>query len=361
MAVSVGGPDFIRIEPSDPYTKFNKGVLDTHPTTTSTSEIMPASQIENFRNERVAKNWSWKFDFDGKGYHYVFESGKTTTISCWFNLRKFQGKLTDPYGPAMGLIVMKKKTSILRLRIGNDSIIEFGALAPFYLNTLDGRDKPYKGVFSPYSMGCGIKIGKIGGGAIAIASTVGGNRKASMSCTLNTDYKFNLNTWYLLSFEISNFSTGVMTLKVFVNDNLELTTFVKWFSTWGKNRVSGRTEYLASSKRVIHNRRIDNEIIAMPGFKAANQDVLPNATSWTHVFSHKLPYPDILDDLLAPNNYISNISTAPSHWGWDGKLFKSESVEINANSYIEYGTIYIYNTPYNIAHFNNTKLKYLSI
>jgi len=355
MAVSVGGPDFIRIEPSAPYTKFNKGRLNAYPNITSTSNIMPAGIADDFRHNAYPGAWKWAFDTNMNGYIF---SGKTTTISSWFNLRQFQTKIVPS-----GYPVMKKKSSILRIQMSNDSYIEFGAMAPFYMNMSTGT-KPYKGVFSPYSMGCGIKMGSEGGGAI-LAVNGGGN--ARMSCSLNTDYKFNLDTWYLLSFEISNFLTGILTFKIFVNDNLELTTFVPWVSPWGRNRVSGQwgndLGNPSDQHRKFYKRRWN--CIAMPGFKTSTQSVLPTSESWTQMFSHKNNFPDSLEEYFLPPNNIQSISTAPYLWGNYGingaNTVKTEFSEINSNSFIEYGTIYIYKTPYNIAHFNNTKLKYLSL
>jgi len=119
-------------------------------------------------------------------------NSKYYSASVWVKIIDFPNKFeTKPGWSTNEVNIRKKKTKIVRLVykpnynvwIEKSGCIDFGAMGPYYW--YDG-DTPYRGSFSPISLGVAMKFPY-------------SNGKNSMNFSLYSDYIYSLNTWYLIT------------------------------------------------------------------------------------------------------------------------------------------------------------------
>ena len=144
------------------------------------------------------------------------------TVSLWVKVVQFPTKYNgtrsyrcedDPEYPGTpGLVTRVKRASLAKFDYSYsgtgtqyNGFIQFGAMAPYYKNASGTPN--YKSVFSPISFGAAI--------CCHIYRT-----------SVYTDYKFNLNEWYLLTLQLESNTTFDSTnqnlnVKMFVNDSQE--------------------------------------------------------------------------------------------------------------------------------------------
>lgn len=204
------------------------------------------------------------------------------TISQWVKVDDFPKKFVD--NPGFSKTVRAKSMCFTKFWYDTiDSfpglsagIIEFGAMAPYYIKN-DGDFNKY--AFSPFSFGVRLSYGD------------SEHRGAGKSDSIYTDYKFNLGEWYLLTMEISEIERGIdvtsFLLKLYVNDQLEATA-VTDAAPWARSNYSYKSTGLYAKH---HNKRRGGRVAAEPGFLPATVgggkplDKIKNST--THGFNRR--------------------------------------------------------------------------
>jgi len=270
------------------------------------------------------------------GSIYTVNTAATTiyTISLWVRIVSFPTKYdrTKAVNRGNTNTTKTKRASLARFNFSSSNWwkqgwIEFGAMAPYYLN--NNNIKNYKSIFTPISFGAAIS----------------GPKKIY---SVYTDYKFNLNQWYLVTYQIQsndNFSNLVaqsITAKIFVNEiqeNIAACNGIAW-------RQSHRQNTSRTATTVPKRKR--GAVAAQPGFlNRATGGVVPNFSSQSIYLKS---FPD-----LTNLNYISyspiktfgssyfrakNGVTNPSNVG--GR----STTQYQIGSGINFGQTYIYNTAF---------------
>jgi hypothetical protein len=204
-------------------------------------------------------------NFTSKFYN-VEGSLNRYTISQWVKIDNFPRKQHNES------IIRKKRTSISRYDFmsGGEGLtngfIEFGAIAPYYRDI--DNNYLYQYQVEPFSFG--VCIGFDSGYMIS----------------LYTDYKFQLETWYMLTVEFTseNFNdpTTYKNVSMYVDNNKEYTGLFLG-KPW-------------SSKALQRNKRINNynrtagfdeqHLAVFPGFKLFNLDGLKATQTWNLLFNN---------------------------------------------------------------------------
>jgi hypothetical protein len=196
-----------------------------------------------------------------KFYNLNIDGLQKYVISQWVKINNFPRKLYK------GNPVRKKKTSISRYDFKDTNIpgltsgfIEFGAIAPYYTDGVNFEGL-YKGVFSPFSFGVCIS-----------------NYKYPVS--LYTDYSFQLETWYMLSVEITfeagavNQAESVKGVRLWVDDKAQPTALFLG-KPWGnKIKNTGKTN---RNKGNSGGARSGNIFANVPGFLDYNKNSIPSS------------------------------------------------------------------------------------
>ena len=222
----------------------------------------------------------------------------------------------------------KKRTSISRYDFIDtaseglkNGFIEFGAIAPYYRNS--DNNYIYKTQFDPISLG--VCIGFDGGYMVS----------------LYTDYKFRLETWYMVTVEITseNFSdpSSTKNVSMYVNNNNEYTgLFIgKPWSSKANQRNKRINDY---SRNAGYN---GYHLAVFPGFKLFNAEGLRATQTWNLLFNNFVNIYEMNYASFSPIRGISgntNSVQTIDKYGNDTKL----------NSRIDFGRIDIYGGDFNI-------------
>jgi len=201
-------------------------------------------------------------------------------------------------------------------------------MAPYYRNA--SNVKNYKSTFSPLSFGAAICC-------------------AHYQASVYTDYKFNLNEWYLITIQLqsnSTFASGGQTLnvKMFVNnsqENIAQCLGIAWKQS-AKNGSTGHSK----------TKRAQGFVAGQPGFyNCATGGTVSNASSQSIYYENFMnlarlnciSYSPILQfgyqgvgDIGGNNGVNTPIQSATNH-----------SSTFQVGSSINFGQTYIYNTTFN--------------
>lgn len=278
------------------------------------------------------------------------------TISLWVKVVQFPTKYSntrsqkhqsDPDRPGTsGLVTKSKRAGLARFDYsysgtGNqyNGYIQFGAMAPYYKNASGTPN--YKSTFSPISFGAAICCAKY-------------------QTSVYTDYKFNLNEWYLITIQLqsnSNFASGGQTLnvKMFVNNSQENIAQCLGIA-WKQNAKSGSTGH---SKI----KRAQGFVAGQPGFyNCATGGTVSNASSQSITYNYFMnlarlnciSYSPILQFGGQGVSYIegNNGTNTP------GQSAVGHSSTFQVGSSINFGQTYIYNTAFNSSLYTQFKSLY---
>jgi hypothetical protein len=264
------------------------------------------------------KNLSSKFyTIEGELSRYV--------ISQWIRINDFPRHIR----PFTENVFRKKRTSISRYDFIDPSsegltrgFIEFGAIAPYYKDSDNNYINQYR--FDPISLG--VCIGFDGGYMVS----------------LYTDYKFRLETWYMVTVEITseNFSdpSSYKNVKMWVNNNNQETALFLG-KPW-------------SSKANQRNRR-SNNYDRTAGFGGQRLAVFPKFTTYWPIREFKT---NQIWNLLF-NNFVNiyemNYASFSPIRGISGNTNSVQTInkygnDTKLNSRIDFGRIDIYGGDSNI-------------
>jgi hypothetical protein len=270
---------------------------------------------------------------------YQLNTAATTTytISLWVKIVSFPTKYDGTKGKTRNSYqsTKSKRAALARFNYTTDGNpngqIEFGAMAPYYT---DDNDALYKSVFEPISFGVSIKSYS--------------NDKIWVE-SVYTDYKFNLNKWYLVTIQLdSNSNMSVLTnqtmnKKIFVNgiqENVAYYGGIPWNYRSSSNNTDGTS---------IQSRRKRGAVAGGPGFyNCYSRGVVNNFPSVLTTFRHFFN--------LANLNYIS-FSPIKKFIG-DGSSKMPKSFFPYKGSGINFGQTYIYNKQYDNTLYTNFKSLY---
>lgn len=273
------------------------------------------------------------------GSIYTINTATSTvyTISLWVKIVSTPAvyNSTRSFDTGGTLSTKSKRLALARFNYSSSNLnrrgwIEFGAMAPYYLN--NSNVKNYKSIFAPISFGAAIA------GAKRIYSVY-------------TDYKFNLNQWYLVTLQIessSNFgvlTNQTVTTKMFVNNTQENIAQFQGIAWRQNNRRN------SANNDLLLVRRKRGAVAAQPGFlNRATGGTVSNASSQSFMFKY---FPDLgnlnyisyspLKKLDGPGGNADNMnngSTSPMLFG------SNASSTYQKGSGINFGQTYIYNTAF---------------
>jgi hypothetical protein len=241
------------------------------------SDNIDKGPVMEFKNQNAYASPLYNLS-DYSTYYY--------TVSVWVNMVSFPTEYKEETIQRDHTHVTKTKRAALcrfNYRTGVTSgFIEFGAMGPYYLDS--SNNKTYKSVFEPISFGA------------SISPQAGGKTNS-----VYTDYKFYLNTWYLLTLELNFIGDWLHNIniisKFFVNgvqENVAVFEGTAW---------SQRNRHLANRKR-----RYAGYVAAQPGFvNRATGSAISNAQSQT------LPIKLFFD--IRNLNYVSFSPNKTFQWG----------------------------------------------
>ena len=279
-------------------------------------------------------------------YNLNTASTNTYTVSLWVRVVQFPTKYSntaayknDPGDPEF---VTKSKRAVLAKfdysysGAGNqyNGFIQFGAMAPYYKN-FSGTPN-YKSVFAPISFGAAICCAKY-------------------QASVYTDYKFNLNEWYLLTIQLesnSNFSTTSQTLnvKMFVNNSQE--NIAKCLGiAWKQN-----------SKGTSRVKRSQGIVAGQPGFyNCATGGTVSNASSQSITYNYFMNLARLNCISYSPilqfgNNGVGFGSNNSSNQPVQSSVYHSSTLQVGSS--INFGQTYIYNTTFNSSLYTQFKSLY---
>ena len=251
------------------------------------------------------------------------------TLSLWVKVVQFPTKYgrTASYGPNTGLVTKTKRSSLARFdysysETGDqfNGYIQFGAMAPYYRNA--SNEKNYKSTFSPISFGAAICC-------------------AHYQASVYTDYKFNLNEWYLLTIQLESNSTFASTaqtlnVKMFVNnsqENIAKCLGIAWKQTQGK-RLKRQQGYVAGQ----------------PGFyNCATGGTISNASSQSITYNYFMNLSRLNCISYSPTmQFGPGVNNNSNRGGQEPSIFSGiHSSMFRIGSSINFGQTYIYNTTFN--------------
>lgn len=285
------------------------------------------------------------------GSIYTINTANTSTytISLWVKLVSFPTHYTNTRAVGLGNTntTKTKRAALARFNYSGTNLqrgwIEFGAMAPYYLN--NSNVKNYKTTFTPISFGAAIA----------------GPKKMY---SVYTDYKFNLNQWYLVTLQIqtsSNFSilsNQTVTTKMFINgiqENIAQYNGTAW----------RQQHHLNSSRSSTVPRRKRGAVAAQPGFlNRSTGGVVSNASSQTITLKY---FPDLTNlnyiSYSPLKTFIINGSRAITSNTNDGStnpryILANNSSQYQKGSGINFGQTYIYTTAFNTDLYTQFKSLY---
>ena len=283
-------------------------------------------------------------------YNLNTASTNIYTVSLWVKIVQFPTKYQrtisyrsqgDPekWDGTPGLVTKSKRAALAKFDYSYsgtgdqyNGFIQFGAMAPYYKNASGTPN--YKSVFSPISFGAAICCAKY-------------------QASVYTDYKFNLNEWYLLTIQLesnSNFSTTSQTLnvKMFVNNSQE--NIAKCLGIAWKQNSKGPS-------RVKRSRGI---VAGQPGFyNCLTGGTVSNASSQSITYNYFMNLARLNCISYSPVLQFNSVN----YNGNEGTNTPVQSVTghsstLQVGSSINFGQTYIYNTTFNSSLYTQFKSLY---
>ena len=277
-------------------------------------------------------------------YNLNTANTRVYTISLWVKIVQFPTKYgntrsykhqSDPNHPGdSGFVTKSKRAGLARFDYsysgtGNqeNGYIQFGAMAPYYKNASSVTN--YRSTFAPISFGAAIRCAKY-------------------QASVYTDYKFNLNEWYLLTIQLQSNSisfastTQDINVKMFVNNSQENIAQCVGIA-WNQKTKSGSTGHSKVKRK-------QGLVAGQPGFyNCATGGTVENASSQSILYYYFMnlarlnciSYSPILQFGGVSYNNNNGIS-GPSQIGQRGG-----SYFFQVGSSINFGQTYIYNTTFN--------------
>jgi hypothetical protein len=325
-ALGLGGGG---ISPANfPY-KFTPGATVTGATFTKAEDVSnPASYKilgANRGDDSFSKNPTFELsNITNKIYNLSLEEATSTsyTISQWVKINNF------PKRSRNGVYIRKKRTALSKYDFKTSSIgglsdgyIEFGAMAPYYTNGVN-FEKKYQYQFAPLSFGVCIS-----------------NYKHPV--TLYTDYRFQLETWYMLTVEI--FINGTpdsneltKNVKLYVNGEVQNTAifFGKPWSLKVKSKSYNKNRNHGNSGGA----RLGNIFANIPEFKDYYLNSIYNQPEWDLIFKS---FVNILEMNHASFSPVTLYEPGNNN-GIITPTFKSGVT--SSNSSVDFGELNIYNS-----------------
>jgi hypothetical protein len=270
----------------------------------------------------------------------------TYTISLWVRLVQFPSKYQNTKGfeRSSELPTKSKRAALARFDFKDNpatnhqnGYIEFGAMAPYYL---DGAGEyTYKSVFSPISFGAAICT-------------------RTYIQTVYTDYKFNLNEWYLITLQLESNTTfnnnqQTLNVKMFVNnsqENIASCLGIAWrqSSFFGQQRGSFRKRY-------------EGKVAAQPGFAnsiGADTGFAVNAASQTLIYNNFFNLSKLNYASFSPIKTFGVVYENPNN-GVNLPINSSPGASsYKMSSSVNFGQLYIYNKPFNNSIYQNFRSLY---
>jgi hypothetical protein len=284
-------------------------------------------------------------------------STNTYTLSLWVKVVEFPTKYgstqserhqqsPEYYGGDSGLVTKSKRAALARFDYSfsgtgtqYNGFIQFGAMAPYYKNASGTPN--YKSVFSPISFGAAICC-------------------RHYQASVYTDYKFNLNQWYLLTIQLqsnSTFASSAQTLnvKMFVNnsqENIAKCLGIAWQQNKGIIRDSN-----GDFMRFQNAKRKTGLVAGQPGFyNCSTGGTVSNASSQSITYNYFMNL-----SRLNCISYSPILQFGGLHYnGNDGNTSAGLSGNGSSNfcqmgSSINFGQTYIYNTAFNSSLYTQFK------
>jgi hypothetical protein len=209
-------------------------------------------------------------------------------------------------------------------------------MAPYYRNS--NNDYNYKSIFAPISFGaaiCGPKY----------------------ITTVYTDYKFNLNEWYLITLQLESNTTfnnleQTMNVKMFVNDrqeNIAKCLGIAWRQTSGFGNINNTAK-----------KRSTGIVAAQPGFtNRATGGTVPNAASQTLTYFNFFNLSKLNYASFSPIKHFGDgVSVNPNSGFTQPTLSSIHTSFYKFSSSVNFGQLYIYNKAFNTSIYNNFKSLY---
>jgi hypothetical protein len=290
------------------------------------------------------------------GTFYTLNTANTNiyTVSLWVKVVQFPTKYgntrsqkhqSDPDRPGTsGLVTKAKRAKLARYDYSYsgtgtqyNGFIEFGAMGPYYKNASGTPN--YKSIFTPISFGAAI---------------CGAGQQQSVY----TNYKFNLNEWYLLTIQLesnSTFASAIQSLnvKMFVNnsqENIAKCDGIAWSNNHGHVGHSG---FFQSPKRR------GGSVAGQPGFYNSNNGGTTSNASSQQLSGYTtfmdlsrlncISYSPILQFGQGISQNANQNGATPSQYGGD---------LVGRGSSINFGQTYIYNTTFNSSLYTQFKSLY---
>ena len=290
-------------------------------------------------------------------YNLTTANTSVYTISLWVKVVEFPTKYgntrsyqhqNNPNNPGdSGFVTKSKRAGLARFDYSysgtgtqHNGYIQFGAMAPYYKNASGTPN--YKSIFSPISFGAAIVC-------------------RHYQASVYTDYKFNLNQWYLLTIQLqsnSTFASAAQTLdvKMFVNnsqENIAKCLGVAWQQNKGIIRDSNG-DYLRSQNA----KRKTGLVAGQPGFyNCSTGGTVSNASSQSITYNYFMNLARLNCISYSPiltfggglhYNYNSG-NVTPYQFGGGGSNL------CQVGSSINFGQTYIYNTAFNSSLYTQFK------
>ena len=281
-------------------------------------------------------------------YNLTTASTNTYTISLWVKVVQFPPKYqhTVSFSQTTGLVTNSTRAALAKFDYSYsgtgtqyNGFIQFGAMAPYYKNASGTPN--YKSVFSPISFGAAICCAKY-------------------QTSVYTDYKFNLNEWYLITIQLqsnSTFASASQTLnvKMFVNNSQE--NIAKCLGIAWKQKA----KYGSTGHSKI--KRAEGYVAGQPGFyNCATGGTVSNASSQSITYNYFMnlsrlnciSYSPILQFGYQGVGAIggNNGTNTP------GQSTTGHSSTFQVGSSINFGQTYIYNTAFNSSLYTQFKSLY---
>ena len=279
-------------------------------------------------------------------YNLDVSQTSTYTVSLWVRLVQFPSKYSGTQGlqRASKLPTKSKRAALARLDFKsnpatnhNNGYIEFGAMAPYYLDS--AGDYTYKSVFNPISFGAAICT-------------------QTYIQTVYTDYKFNLNEWYLITLQLESNTTfnnnqQTLNVKMFVNNSQENIASCLGIA-WRQNSSYGNTGH-------SYRKRYQGKVAAQPGFAnsiGANTSFAVNAASQTLIYNNFFNLSKLNYASFSPIKTFGPVSSNPNDGINPPINSNPNSSFYKMSSSVNFGQLYIYTKPFNNSIYQNFRSLY---
>lgn len=250
--------------------------------------------------------------------------GKEYIISFEFSLSRFPSKvLQNSLHSHQMKQITTRRSGLICFKYGpNNQYIEFAAMAPQGYPKNGGFANTFKNKYSPFS--------------IAVSFPFKGN----CSNSIHTDYKFELNTTYLVKLRITSednvsnlYNTNRLRYELFINNSLEEVIFT-YGKVWGRNGKKLKKNGLIPSQPGFLNLNNQHYNDTTPKFNISKEVIQPNGFNFNTLnFIYSVPYKPL-------NTKITNIDVFNYKNDLYHMIYKRFLYKINNG--VNFGKINIY-------------------